>query len=102
MKIKKILPLLLPIAIPVLLFAPYSFFNQLIIVDLLGCGCEPFPNANHFSLLFWGAMGILNGGLSFFVSKRITPKWAKILYILVVIIVVLLLCNAFYRALLWK
>lgn len=102
MKIKRFLPLLLPIAVPVLLFAPYSFLNQLILVDLFGCGCKPFFNANHFSFVFWGAMGVLSVSASILLSKRIKPLWIKIAYILGNIAITVCIYNTFTTALMWN
>ena len=66
MSAKEIRKTVLLLVVPFLLFAvlivPYSYLNQAVLVDWLGCGCpqvdeagemvEPVFNANDFTALF--------------------------------------------------
>lgn len=100
--IKKYMPLILPVVTPILLFAPYSFVNQLFLVEWLGCGCVPSFNANDFTALFWGVTGILSVGAAILMSHRISVRAAKIAYILCIAATMVYICNLFNRVLMWK
>ncbi len=108
-KIKKYIPLAIPFSIPILLFAPYSFLNQLLLVKWLGCGCpidadtpaRPF-NANDFTSVFWGVLCLFMVWVAFVLSKRVENKYTRIIYILCVIITMVIVYPTFCDALKWN
>lgn len=91
--IKKIAILASPLLIFIVLFIPYSWLNQEIIVEWLGCGCPVLDefgnmvenkfNANDFTRLFWFFITLCTTAVSALLSKRIwkEKKWFRVLYV---------------------
>ena len=67
------------ILLPGAAFVIYSDLNitQRLFVKRLGCGCHPFFNTNHLSLLICGGVLTLSGLLWWKASSDIPQNWRK-------------------------
>lgn len=118
MNIKKILRktaiLTTPLLLFVILFIPYNWLNQNLIVEWLGCGCpkidvngniiNSYFNANDFTLLFWLFISICSTILSIFLSKKLlkTKILIRIIYVIVIFIISLTLSYLLFRLMMWR
>ena len=112
--IKKAAILLTPILLFAILLVPYSFLNQYLIVDLLGCGCpvideagnmvENSFNANDFTALFWLFISVCVTVISVFLSKIISKEkvWLRVLYVIGMLLISLLITYQFYQMMMWN
>jgi len=102
-----------PILLFFVLFVPYQIINQEFIVDWLGCGCPVVDeygnvvknvfNANDFSACFWGFVALCAVVLSYYVGKNIFDKrWARILYLVIILILSVIIATYFSVAFRWK
>ena len=104
-QVKNIAILLSPLLLFVVLLIPYSWLQQTVIVDIFGCGCPKFTeagelitpdfNGNDFTAIFWSAISLCAAVLAAFLSKRITPKWLRVVYVIVILLVSLLISGGF-------
>jgi hypothetical protein len=101
---KKYLKKVISLAIPIIVYiAFYSVINSKLIVDWLGCGCNPGFNANDFTRLFWFVASIVMALLSFVFSKKHLSKiWIRVIYALCVLAITLVLSVAFSQSMMWK
>ena len=113
--IKKILILLLPLLLFFILLVPYSYVNNEIIVDWLGCGCpkvdaetgemiHDYFSANDFTACFWLAVSLCVTVASAFLTKLL-PKnkvWMKILYIVLMLVASLFISYQFIQVMMWN
>ena len=63
--------------LPWLTFVIYTDRNmhQNLFVPLLGCGCGPFPNTNHLSLLVSGSALFFSGLICWHASNGFPGRW---------------------------
>ena len=112
--VKRIAVLATPLLLFVILLVPYSWANQQIIVQWLGCSCPVMDefgnmvennfNANDFTAIFWLFISICATVISVFLSKRI-PKdkiWLRVLYIVVIFLTSILISHQFCQMMMWK
>ena len=113
--IKKFLILLLPLLLFFILLVPYSYVNNEIIVDWLGCGCpkvdtetgemiHDYFSANDFTACFWLTVSLCVTVVSAFLTKRL-PKnkvWLKILYVILMLAVSLFISYQFVQVMMWN
>lgn len=111
--VKKIALLASPLTLFFILLIPYSWLNQEIIVEWLGCGCPVLDefgnmvenkfNANDFTRLFWFFIALCSAAASAFLSKRIWKEkmWRRILYIAGILLVSLWIACVFSQAMAW-
>ena len=113
--IKKFLILLLPLLLFFILLVPYSYVNNEMIVDWLGCGCpkvdvetgemiHDYFSANDFTSYFWLAVSLCVTVVSAFLTKRL-PKnkiWLKILYVVLMLAVSLFISSQFTKVIMWN
>lgn len=112
--VKKTAILLSPLLLFAILLIPYSFLNQHVIVDWLGCGCptvdasgnmvEPRFNANDFTALFWFCISVCVTAVSAFLSKRIVSerKYIRILYVVGMLFLSLFIASRFCQMMMWS
>ncbi len=112
--IKTIAILLAPLLLFFVLFFPYIWLNNNVLVDWLGCGCPKMDesgnllpnqfNANDFTRLFWLFIALCTTALSAFLSKSIPRKrwWLRIVYIVGMLAVSLLIGYHFSQLLMWN
>lgn len=101
--LKKVISLAIPIIVYIALYVPYSVINSKLIVELLGCGCNPGFNANGFTRLFWFFASIVMSLLSFVFSKKHLSKiWIRVIYALCVLAITLVLSVSFSQSMMWK
>lgn len=102
--LKNIAILVSPLALFVILLIPYSLINEIFIVNLFGCGCNPHFNANDFTALFWLFISICATTVSVFLSKRIPEekKWIKVLYIVSIFLISLSTTYKLCQIMMWK
>lgn len=107
---KKLLPamplILMPVFIPV-----YLFLDNLLLVEIFGCGCVPSVQTNMLGIPFNAndlrkvVFTVLAIGLSVWgivCSKRFQKKTAKLLYCIAVIALNLLLALLVVNTFTWK
>ncbi len=112
--VKRIAVLATPILLFVILLVPYSWVNQQIIVEWLGCSCPVIDefgnmvennfNANDFTAIFWLFISICATVISVFLSKRI-PKdkmWLRVLYIVIIFLTSIFITSQFCQMMMWK
>ena len=111
---KKIVVLIAPLLLFVVLLVPYSWVNQQVIVEWLGCGCPQLDaygnmvenrfNANDFTLLFWLFIALCVTVIGACLSRKIwgEKKWLRIAYIVGVFFISLFVAFAFYRMMMWN
>ena len=113
--IKKFLILLLPLLLFFILLIPYSYVNNEMIVDWLGCGCpkvdtetgemiHDYFSANDFTACFWLIVSLCVTVVSAFLTKRL-PKnkiWLKILYVILMLAVSLFISYQFVQVMMWN
>ena len=87
---------ILPFVIMPAFILPYQILDNLILVDIFGCGCVPGAQTNMLNIAFnandlrrvvFFALTILMSVWGFRISKRFTKKPSKILYCAAVVIV---------------
>lgn len=101
--LKKVISLVIPIIVYIALYVPYSIINSKLIVDWLGCGCNPGFNANDFTRLFWFVASIVMSLLSFVFSKKHLSKiWIRVIYGLCVLALTLAFSVPFSQSMMWK
>ena len=106
--------LLSPILLFAVLLVPYSFVNQHLIVDWLGCGCPVIDeagnivennfHANDFTALFWLFISVCVTGISVLLSKRIPKEtmWYRILYVAGMLLISLVITDQFCQMMMWN
>ena len=113
--IKKNLILLMPLLLFFILLVPYSYVNNEIIVDWLGCGCpkvdaetgemiHDYFSANDFTACFWLAVSLCVTVASAFLTKLL-PKnkvWLKILYVILMLAASLFISYQFIQVMMWN
>ena len=111
---KKLLLLASPLLSFAVLLVPYSWVNQALIVDWLGCGCPkmdefgnmitPDFNANDFTALFWGFITICVTTAAVLLSRKICKEklWLRILYVVGMLVVSLLISYQFIQMMMWN
>lgn len=69
----------LALLLPGVVFVIYTDLNitQRLFVKRFGCGCHPFFNTNHLSLLICGGVLTLSGLLLWWASNGFSQKWRK-------------------------
>ncbi len=109
-KVALALPLLLFIVLPI----PYSFLNQKVLVNWLGCGCpkvdesgnmiDSYFNANDFTALFWLLVTVGATAWAVFLARRIPKKlmWLRILYIAGIFTCSLCISYFFTQSMMWN
>ncbi len=102
--------------VPLLLFAfliiPYSWLNQEYIVEWFGCGCpkidsngnmiEGYFNANDFTALFWLFVSVCATVLAWFLSKRITKTWLRVIYTVAILIISFFISSRLHQLMMWN
>lgn len=107
---KKIIALLpffiMPVVIPI-----YMVLDNLILVEIFGCGCVPSTqtnmlnipfNANDLRLTVFSLLTIVLSVWSIVISKRFKRKMMKILYTVAVILLNVLLSMWTVKAFMWE
>lgn len=105
-KIVTALPfIIMPVFIPI-----YMVLDNLILVDIFGCGCVPSTQTNMLNIPFnandlrMAVFALLTIGLSIWsvvIAKAYKRKIAKILYCLVVVLLNVLLTMWVVKAFMW-
>ncbi len=105
-KIVSIMPfIIIPIIIPI-----YRILDNLILVDIFGCGCVPSTQANMFNIpynandLRLTVFSVLTIGLSIWsiiISKTFNRKIAKFLYCFAVILLNVMLTLWVAKTFMW-
>lgn len=95
-----------------LLYFPYAFVNEFFLVDWLGCGCPKVDingnpidttfNANHVTLLFWGAVALAVIVLSILHSRKIKNTLLLVLFLVAAILISLTAAYCFYQSMFWN
>jgi len=109
--LKQGLLLISPLLLFVLLVVPYNWANRTYIVDWLGCGCpqidswgnivHPAFNANDFTGLFWLVVTVCVTGISVVLSRHLSKRWLRVVYVTGMLTVSLLISYGFYRSMMW-
>lgn len=96
---------------PVLYF-PYRWLNQAVIVQWLGCGCPQIDengqavyrafNANDFTWFFWWAVALAVMIISLCQLLRMKRWQYKVLYLIVIFLACALIVPAFFESLYWN
>lgn len=105
-KIVAVMPfIIIPIIIPI-----YSILDNLILVDMFGCGCVPSTQANMFNIPFnandlrltvFAVVTVVLSIWSFFISKTFKSKMSKLLYCLAVILLNVMLTLWTVKTFMW-
>ena len=105
-KIVAILPfIMMPIFIPI-----YIILDNLILVDIFGCGCVPSAqtnmlnipyNANDLRLTVFSVLAIGMSVWSIMISKRFSRKITKLLYCLFAILLNVMLAIWVVKTFMW-
>ena len=105
-KMAAVMPFIIqPIIIPI-----YRILDNLILVDIFGCGCVPYTQTNMFHIPFnandlrFTVFSVLTIGLSVWsmvISKTFHRKTAKYLYCLAVIVWNVILTLWVVKTFLW-
>ena len=105
-KIVVMLPfIIVPIFIPI-----YIILDNLILVDIFGCGCVPSAqtnmlnlpyNANDLRLTVFSVLAIGMSVWSFIISKTFNRKFTKLLYCFVVIVFNVMLALWVVKSFVW-
>ena len=105
-KLVAILPfVILPICIPL-----YCFFDNILFVEIFGCGCVPSAQTNMLNIPFNAndlrqtVFSILTIGLSVWsiiIAKRFSKKYLKVLYTLAVVFLNVVLSLWVIKAFMW-
>lgn len=101
-KVKKVLLMSSPFLIFPFLCVPYAYVNSAYLVDLLGCGCVTYFNANDFTLLFLLTVSVCVLILSLLLCKNTQGKRLRILYVTLMLAVSVIVSFILYRMMLWK
>jgi len=109
---RKIIRFISPLFLFFLLFVPYSIINKEFVVEWFGCGCPKLDeagnmlpnqfNANDFTALFWLFVSICATVFAFFVSKKLSKPWVRVIYLVGIFAASLLLAYQFYRSMMWN
>ena len=105
-KMDAVMPLILmPIIIPI-----YKILDNLILVDIFGCGCVPSTQSNMFNIPFnandlrltvFAVVTVVLSIWSIFISKTFQRKISKLLYCLAVILLNVMLTLWTVKAFMW-
>lgn len=111
--VKKIALLASPLTLFFILLIPYSWLNQEIIVEWLGCGCPVLDefgnmvenkfNANDFTRLFWFFIALCTTFVSAPLAKRMwkEKKWFQVLYVAGMLAASLWIAGTFTQVMAW-
>ena len=108
---KKKLMIMLPIIIMPIFIPIYIILDNLILVDIFGCGCVPSTQTNMLNISFnandlrIAVFSVLTVGLfiwSVIIAKTFKCKIAKIIYCLTVIMLDLILTLWIVNAFMWR
>lgn len=97
--------ILMPIIIPI-----YKILENLILVDIFGCGCVPSTqnnmfnipfNANDLRLTVFAVVTVVLSIWSIFISKTFKRKMSKLLYCLGVILLNVMLALWTVKTFMW-
>lgn len=105
-KMDAVMPLILmPIIIPI-----YKILDNLILVDIFGCGCVPSTQSNMFNIPFnandlrltvFAVVTVVLSIWSIFISKTFQRKISKLLYCLAVILLNVMLTLWTVKTFMW-
>lgn len=105
-KMDAVMPLILmPIIIPI-----YKILDNLILVDIFGCGCVPSTQSNMFNIPFnandlrltvFAVVTVVLSIWSIFISKTFQKKSSKLLYCLAVILLNVMLTLWTVKTFMW-
>lgn len=105
-KIVALLPfLVMPIAIPV-----YCLLDNLVFVEVFGCGCVPSAqtnmlnipfNANDLRLVVFSLVTLALSVWSVFISKRFNKRAVQIIYCLLVVLINVMLTIWVVKTFMW-
>ncbi len=74
---KTTLAIALALLLPSVVFVTYTDLNinERLFVERLGCGCQPFFNTNHLSLLISGGTLLISALLWWPASRSFPQRW---------------------------
>ena len=110
MPMKKKIVVMLPFIIVPIFIPIYIILDNLILVDIFGCGCVPSAqtnmlnlpyNANDLRLTVFSVLAIGMSVWSFIISKTFNRKFTKLLYCFVVIVFNVMLALWVVKSFVW-
>ena len=100
----------MPLILMLIIIPIYKILDNLILVDIFGCGCVPSTQSNMFNIPFnandlrltvFAVVTVVLSIWSIFISKTFQKKSSKLLYCLAVILLNVMLTLWTVKAFMW-
>ena len=107
---KKKMVAVMPLILMLIIIPIYKILDNLILVDIFGCGCVPSTQSNMFNIPFnandlrltvFAVVTVVLSIWSIFISKTFQKKSSKLLYCLAVILLNVMLTLWTVKAFMW-
>lgn len=107
---KKKMVAVMPLILMLIIIPIYKILDNLILVDIFGCGCVPSTQSNMFNIPFnandlrltvFAVVTVVLSIWSIFISKTFQRKISKLLYCLAVILLNVMLTLWTVKTFMW-